>query len=169
MTFMTTRRLPLALLSASLLGGCACFHTGGPSPSTPQVSVVAKSGPGPFKPAVTVYPDPLFFRKGQTNVRITWELQPELGLKFPADGIVIDGEIRPTKPPGDARSKRDDSVGILVLDKDQKEVVDCKPAPDGLSYSCLYIHSRPGVFKYTVRVLQDGKPLDPLDPSLMGN
>jgi hypothetical protein len=156
----------IAMLAAALLGGCACFNYS-PKPETPLVSIVSKGGPGVFKPALTVYPDPLFFRKDQTNVRITWRLPEQLGLKFPANGIVIDGEIT-NKPLGDVGAKRNESTGPLVIDKAQTEIVDCAPSSNGQEFSCLYKHTRPGVFKYTIRVLNGSTLLDPLDPSVMG-
>jgi hypothetical protein len=162
------RRLALiGALAASLLGACASHHHGqsqGPSAASPLVFITFKDG---LKPAVAVTPDPLYFRKDQTNVRIVWRLPEGLGLTFPANGIVIDGEVT-NKPPNNDRTQRGDSKPTLFANKEQNEIVDCRPAEGGQEFSCLYRHTRPGVFKYTIRVLSDGKPLDPLDPTLMG-
>jgi hypothetical protein len=162
------RRLALiGALAASLLGACASHHHGqsqGPSAASPLVFITFKDG---LKPAVAVTPDPLYFRKDQVNVRIVWRLPEGLGLTFPANGIVIDGEIT-NKPTNNDKAPRG-AVGPSLLGvKEQNEVIDCRVAEGGQEFSCLYRHTRPGVFKYTVRVLVDGKPLDPLDPSLMG-
>jgi hypothetical protein len=161
------RQILLAVLAASLLGACAHHrpHGGGLDPAAPRVFITFKDG---LKPAVAVFPDPLYFRKEQTNVRIVWRLPENLGLTFdPKDGIVIEGEIT-NKPPNNDKAQRGDSKPALFLNKEQNEIVNCSPAVGGLEFSCLYKHTRPGYFKYTIRVLSDGKPLDPLDPTLMG-
>jgi hypothetical protein len=172
------RRLALiGVLAASLLSACASHHHGqgyGPSAASPLVFITLKDG-GALKPAVAVTPDPLYFRKDQVNVRIVWRLPPDLGLKFADNGIVIEGEITNKPPEGDKaqrvapnRKQFVDPNQKLFLDSSQTEIVDCRPAENGLEFSCLYRHTRPGVFNYTIRVLSNGKPLDPLDPSIMG-
>jgi hypothetical protein len=160
------RRLILvAALAASLLGACAHRHHGGSfDPAAPRVFITFKDG---LKPAVAVFPDPLYFRKEQTNVRIVWRLPEGLGLKFPDNGIVIEGEVT-NKPPTNDRTQRGDATQALRIVKEQNEIVDCRPAEGGLEFSCLYRHTRPGYFKYTIRVLSDGRLLEPLDPSVMG-
>jgi hypothetical protein len=160
------RHILIAALAASLLGACAHHrpHGGGLDPAAPRVFITFKDG---LKPAVAVFPDPLYFRKDQTNVRIVWRLPEGLGLKFADNGIVIEGEVT-NKPPNNDKTQRGDSKPALFLNKEQNEIVDCRPAEGGLEFSCLYRHTRPGYFKYTIRVLSDGKPLDPLDPSVMG-
>jgi hypothetical protein len=163
------RRLALiGVLAASLLGACASHHHGpghGPSAASPLVFITFKDG---LKPAVAVTPDPLYFRKDQVNVRIVWRLPEGLGLTFPDNGIVIEGEVT-SKPPNNDKAQRGAAAASLFVAKEQNEIVDCRPGEGGLEFSCLYRHTRPGVFKYTVRVLLDGKPLDPLDPTAMGD
>lgn len=161
------RQILMAVLAASLLGACAHHqhHGGGLDPAAPRVFITFKDG---LKPAVAVFPDPLYFRKDQVNVRIVWRLPANLGLTFPADGIVIDGEIT-NKPPNNDKAPRGAAAPSLFVAKEQNEIVDCRPGEGGLEFSCLYRHTRPGVFKYTIRVLADGRPLDPLDPTVMGN
>jgi hypothetical protein len=163
------RRLALiGVLAASLLGACASHHHGpshGPSAASPLVFIAFKDG---LKPAVAVTPDPLYFRKDQTNVRIVWRLPANLGLTFPDNGIVIEGEVT-NKPPNNDKAQRGAAAASLFVAKEQNEIVDCRPSENGLEFSCLYRHTRPGYFKYTVRVLSDGKPLDPLDPWVMGD
>jgi hypothetical protein len=81
---------------------------------------------------------------------------------------VIEGEVT-NKPPNNDKTQRGAAAQSLFVVKEQNEIVDCRPAEGGLEFSCLYKHTRPGVFKYTIRVLSDGKPLDALDPTVMGN
>jgi hypothetical protein len=162
------RRLILvAALAVTLLGACAHHrpHGGGLDPAAPRVFITFKDG---LKPAVAVFPDPLYFRKDQIDVRIVWRLPEGLGLTFPANGIVIEGEVT-NKPPNNDKTQRGAAAQSLFVVKEQNEIVDCRPAEGGLEFSCLYKHTRPGVFKYTIRVLSDGKPLDALDPTVMGN
>jgi hypothetical protein len=160
------RHILITVLAASLLGACAHHrpHGGGLDPAAPRVFITFKDG---LKPAVAVFPDPLYFRKDQTNVRIVWRLPEGLGLKFADNGIVIEGEVT-NKPPNNDKAQRGDSKPALFLNKEQNEIVDCRAAEGGLEFSCLYRHTRPGVFKYTISVLSEGKPLDPLDPTIMG-
>jgi hypothetical protein len=158
----------VAAITASLLGACAHHRPdsgNGPSAASPLVFITFKDG---LKPAVAVTPDPLYFRKDQVNVRIVWRLPANLGLTFPANGIVIEGEVT-NKPPNNDKTPRGAAAPSLFVAKEQNEIVDCRPAEGGLEFSCLYRHTRPGVFKYTVRVLSDGKLLDPLDPIAMGD
>ena len=153
---MMMRRLALiGVLATALLGACASHHHGpghGPSASSPLVFITFKDG---LKPAVAVTPDPLVFRKDQVNVRIVWRLPEGLGLTFPANGIVIDGEVT-NKPPNNDKAQRVAGGLSLFVVKEQNEVVDCRSSENGLEFSCLYRHTRPGVFKYTIRVLNEG-------------
>ena len=141
------KSLPLALVAAAaLLGGCVghhMHHGGGPGgPMGPRGEAMHVNPLVSVKGGVvSVSPDPLVFLKGEKDVRITWRLGAQ-GLSFPENGIVIEGPK-------------------------QDEIVDCKPGEGGRDFSCLNRHSRPGTYKYTIRVLQDGKALKPLDPNIM--
>jgi hypothetical protein len=133
---------------ALLLGGCAGPHPHHPGPmrgaERPVVEVAADG-------VKAVRPDPLRFRQGQGAAVIIWRLGAD-GYSFPANGIVIDGEL--DRPRGKLRSR------------DQNEIIDCKPLANGRQFQCIYRNSRPGAFKYTVNVLRDGKALPPFDPEI---
>jgi hypothetical protein len=91
---------------------------------------------------IVVDQEPLFFAKGIQNVRINWQLPPDSKYTFPKDGIVVN----------DARD----------------EITDCRPEKNGLAFSCLNRHSKPGKFKYTIKV--DGSPaVPPLDPIIIND
>lgn len=140
----------VAALTAFVLSAC------GPSAQDLKSAQPVKSVPevkksDPSKPQVSVKdgkivvdPDPLQFAKDQQNVKITWELPKDSKYIFPNDGITI-------KDPGD-------------------EILDCQVEPNekGLKYSCKNKHSKPGKYKYTVKV--DGSPaVPPLDPIIENN
>lgn len=101
----------------------------------------------PSKPAVAVVdgkievrPDPLVFEPDAVNVIITWTLPTESALTFSREGIVFEGK--------------------------QDEIVRCALGEDPKVFTCLNRHTKPGEYKYTVRLLDGGKPLAPLDPTV---
>lgn len=138
-----SRQLFAGLAIALLLGGCAA-QQGGRGNDRPLVEVAGDV-------VQRVVPDPLRFRQGQGAVVITWRLGAD-GYSFPANGITVDGELE--RPKGKLKSR------------DQDQVVDCKPVANGRQFQCIYRNSRPGTFKYTVRVLRNGQPLAPFDPEI---
>ena len=56
--------------------------------------------------------------------------------------------------------------GIVVHEAREGEFT-CAPAEDGKVFTCQDRYSVPGRYKYTVNVLEDGKPLAPLDPFIV--
>lgn len=142
------RRVLCTGLAALALSGCAqfnlIFHL--PSDATPVVRVGKQQ-------ITAVDPDPLRFRKGDQNVRITWQLEWSSPYRFAPNGIVIDGELLPGK---DAKPVP------------QTEIVECSANADRTQFSCVNKNTRPGTYKYTVRVVTvDGKALPPFDPSIV--
>lgn len=137
------KKLLAGVVVMLLLGGCAAQQAGR-APERPLVDVAGDA-------VQRVAPDPLRFRQGKGAVVITWALSAD-GYSFPANGITIDGEL--DRPKGKLKGR------------DQDQVVDCKPVANGRQFQCLYRNSRPGAFKYTVRVLRDGKALPPFDPEI---
>jgi hypothetical protein len=137
---MRTRTF-IAALSTLLLAACAHhFHGHGGRYG---------AGPDPARPQVfvvsgqhvVVSPEPLVFPSGGSEVTIVWQLPRGGSFRFPENGIVIDGA--------------------------QEEIVRCAPRAEGLEFSCLNRHTRPGKYKYTIRVLDGSKPLAPLDPYIV--
>jgi hypothetical protein len=115
--------------------------------------------------AVAVGPDPLIFERSERDFRIVWRLQ-QADLTFPENGIVIDGQLmhssgQAVAPGADAGKK-----GQFVLDAKQTEIVDCRVSEDRRAFSCLNRHTKPGVYRYTIRVLNKGK-LVQSDPTVM--
>ena len=91
---------------------------------------------------IVVNQDPLVYAREVQNVRISWRLPADSKYTFPKDGIVVN----------EAR----------------EEIVDCRPAEDGRSFSCLNRHTRPGKYKYNIKV--QGTPVVPvLDPVIVND
>ncbi len=90
---------------------------------------------------IVVNQEPIYFAKKIKDVRVTWHA-PAGAYTFEKDGIVIE--------------------------KAEGEFVDCRAAKDGKSFSCLNKHTKPGKYKYTVKLV--GKPaIEPLDPVLVND
>ena len=89
---------------------------------------------------IAVDQETITFAKGVQNFRINWQLPADSKYVFPKDGIVVK----------DAR----------------EEIVDCRPEKDGRSFSCLNKNTRPGKYKYNIKV--EGTPAIPeLDPVIV--
>ncbi len=145
------RLIPVAC--ALLLAGCAHF-TKPPDPTRPQVSVLDGR-------LLVVNAEPLVFtRRGE--VTITWHLPR--GYTFDErQGIVIEGRlVNQTKVPRDGLLQQ-----TYVLDPKQDEIVRCSRGRDASEFSCLNRNTKPGRYKYTIRVRDGTKALEPLDPWLM--
>ncbi|HNT39299.1 MAG TPA: hypothetical protein PKO45_09280 [Rubrivivax sp.] len=139
---MKTRLIAIATL-ALLLGACGGRYHQQMRNAQPAVEVSGDT-------VKAVNPDPLRFRPDMGAVVITWHLPAD--YRFARNGIVIDGEL--------------DRPGGKLTSREQKEITDCKPVADGRQFQCYYRNSRPGTFKYTVRVQRQGKALAPLDPEI---
>jgi hypothetical protein len=137
---------------AVLLGACQHprLYPKSVDPARPQVRV--ENG------RIQLVPDVMVFRTDQRNVVVTWQLPAGARLRFADNGIVIEGEVTEQLIKGQPPS--------VALNPRQNEIVDCKRSADGLSFSCLNRHTRTGVYKYTIRVLQDGRIVE-RDPFVM--
>lgn len=141
-------------LHAVLILGLALFGCGAlaqPASDRPVVSVIDG--------AIRVEPDPLRFERKRGNLHITWRLAQGSKHRFAQNGIVIDGEV-------DDASAREFKPGARL--KAQSEVVECKRTANGMQFTCRNKNNRPGIFKYTVRLVDEkGVALPPLDPSIV--
>lgn len=145
----TVTRLGLAALLSLVLASCSIFERP-PPPTNPVVSV--KDG------KISVAPDPLRFRVAQGRVDIVWRLAPDSGATFPDDGITIDGQV----PSSSAETQRQ----ATKPDPRQTEIVDCRRRSP-TEFGCVNRNTKPGVYKYTIRVVtKDGK-LPPFDPHIV--
>lgn len=128
------RLLLIGAAAATLLAGCGTLR---------DMGFGGKEDPANPKVFINafgeqkVWPDPLEFQVDQKNVTITWRLD-DASLTFAPDGIVIEDR--------------------------QEEIVGCEIGKDARTFTCLNRHTKPGEYKYTVRLLQAGKPLSPYDP-----
>lgn len=152
----------IAVLLVSSLAACSLTRSGSGNPAEPQVSLLDNG--------LSVSPEPLHFGRDQKDVQIVWQLPKGTALRFPANGIVIEGELthRLLRGARDAATPGGKAPDSVVLDADQKEIVDCRIRNEGLEFSCLNRHTRPGIFKYTIRVVQAGRTIE-LDPAVMND
>jgi len=142
-------------LSALLMAGCAVLD---PIPkletrSNPPVTV--RDG------RIVLGQEVLYFRSNERNVVITWRLPEGSKLRFPSNGIVIEGAVidKVIRVSGNRAE-------AVALDPTQTEIVDCRLAKDGLEFTCLNKNTRSGVYKYTIRV-RDGDRLLERDPPIV--
>jgi hypothetical protein len=148
----------MALVVSALALTATGYHlsasgAGSSSMLTPEVNVLADG-------TITVSPEPLIFNTNQRKVNIRWQVPKTSNLTFPDNGIVIDGEVVGDPTPGGA--------GIQTrIESNQDEIAQCKVSADRKEFTCHNKHSRPGYFKYTIRLEQNGKPLKPFDPTMM--
>jgi hypothetical protein len=121
---------------------------------TPQVTV--------SEGRIVVTPEILFYFQDERDFIITFQLPKESGLTFPAkEAVVIEGELT------DALIRSGDRIAV-VLNPDQKEIERfCRRLSD-IEVACRNLHTRPGVYKYTIRVNgKDGRPLPSRDPAMV--
>jgi hypothetical protein len=78
------------------------------------------------------------FAPDQKDVTVTWQL-PKGNFTFPQDGIAFERSAA-------------------------EEIVKCQPQKDNVEFTCLNRHTKPGRYKYTIKVLDAQKPLEPYDP-----
>jgi len=91
---------------------------------------------------VTVNQEPIYV--STKDATIVWYVSTFSSLRFPRDNAVTFREA----PEGE---------------------FSCTTAEDGRSVACLDRYTRPGRYKYTIRVTQDSKDLEPLDPYVVNN
>lgn len=149
------KRLLIAALLAVLLAGCAHRHHRGDdkvvNQTNPQISVGADGRID--VPYALIY-------LGRREVTVTWRLSPDSKYRFADNGIVIEGVLVDQVIRGDKVS--------VVLDR-QDEIVNCRRGANGLEFSCLNRHTKPGYYKYTIRLVGDSqKPLT-LDPGMLND
>lgn len=162
---MNTKRLLVLSVAASAVlaaSGCALLDpTRSTSADRPKVTV--DNG------QIVVSPEALVFLRSQGAKRISWSLPRDSALTFPADGIVIEGELTAL---GSGKTvevrdpKQRTSPTSTAIDRSQNEIVDCKRSPDAKEFSCLNRNSRSGVYKYTIRVIDGGRTLE-RDPAIV--
>jgi hypothetical protein len=145
----------VVLLGAIVLGGCSTYES-----VVRIIKLEERSNPQVIVSGSTIrVPEILYFFPGETNVKITWRLPEGQGLSFPENGIEIDGLVTD-------KVVRNTAAGVaVVLDPTQTEV-QCEKQSGGTTFTCLNRNSRPGVYKYTIRV-RSGDALLQRDPPMV--
>lgn len=138
-----SRALAVALGLSVVLGACSLF---GPRGAPEKPVVTFKDG------RIAVVPEPLIFKVGGGPVEIVWRIDGKLQFAD-KDGITIDGELAVRDGP--------------IVNPRQDEIVNCRASEDRQQFTCTNKRSRKGIFKYTVRLVQDGRPLPAHDPGIM--
>lgn len=176
------KRNVLAFVAAALL--VACSHHPGPrdhpggwpggthgggypsgrASETPVVIIDEKRG-------VVISPAVLTFAPSQKDFDIVWSLAAD-GYRFlpiREGGIVIEGEIvdKVLRVPTDVTGKGlEGGDRLLLLDRNQQEIIGCSVSDDGRQAKCRNRHTRPGIFKYTLRVT-NGQKTVVVDPPMI--
>ena len=134
------RNFVLAAVLVVALAGCAHPHR--------HRGMMPGYVPDPLNPqvfvvdgrGVAVNQEPIYIAPDRKDVRIVWSLPVGSSYTFPADGIVVvegRGEFK------------------------------CSLGENKQQFACQFANTRPGKFKYNIRVLDGGKLLRPLDPSIV--
>jgi hypothetical protein len=98
---------------------------------------------------------------GRREVTVTWQLPPDSKHRFADNGIVIEGVLIDQVIRGDRVS--------VVLDPRQNEIVNCRRSANGLEFSCLNRHTKPGYYKYTIRLVGGSQTSLVRDPGIMND
>jgi hypothetical protein len=149
------KRLLVYVVLALALSGCTTLKwvPRFEERKTPQVTV--------SEGRIVVTPEILFYFQDERKFDIVFQLPRESGLTFPEkNSVVIEGELT------DALIRSGDQIAV-VLNRGQKEIEECRRIST-VEVRCLNLHTRPGVYKYTIRVNgKDGRPLPPRDPPVV--
>jgi hypothetical protein len=152
----------IAVIGVLLLSSCAHFREIPPLEERSRPQVTVRDG------RIAVSPEILYYLPGERDVQIVWQLPRDSKYRFPTkpanareQGIVIEGRL------ADRVLRGSDGADSVVLEK-QDEIVRCEVRNDGLEFACLNRHTRPGVYKYTIRVV-DPQSRTPLvrDPAFV--
>ena len=130
----------IAAACVLMLTGCASFKWVPTLEERSRPQVTVKDG------RIVVSPEILFYFPDERDVLIVWQLPKDARYRFPKDGIVIEGKLsdRSVAVPGTA--------GPAVALERQDDIVNCM-ARSEFEFTCLNRHREPGVYKYTIRVV----------------
>jgi hypothetical protein len=91
---------------------------------------------------IVVDQEPIVVPKSEKNFSIVWQLPKYSAYSFPDDGITV--------------ARGDDEFA-------------CRRESDKQRFACLFKNSKPGKYKYTIKVLDGASPLEPLDPTIVNS
>ena len=151
----------IAAIAVLLLSSCAHLREVPPLEDRSRPQVTVRDG------RIVVSPEILYYLPSERDIQIVWQLPRDSKYRFPTrpanareQGIVVEGRLAD-------RVLRGSDGDSVALEK-QDEIVRCEVRNDGLEFSCLNRHTRPGVYKYTIRVV-DPQSRTPLvrDPAFI--
>ena len=130
----------VAAVAGLMLSACASHHP-------PHARMIK---PDPHNPNVYVVDDkyivvnqePIYIRKDDKKAIIIWQLPKDSQYSFPEDGIVI------------AKPDRE---------------FECNLEGDKQRFRCKFENSKPGRYKYTIKVIGGAGPIKPLDPYIVND
>lgn len=150
-----TRLLLLCITAATLLAGCKMFHKDKDPGTNLRPAVALKNG------EIDIQPPVLRYRKSDGPVTITWHLAPRDGVTLADPAVVIEDPQRIKAAP-DAELQK-----LCPNGYDSPEgVFSCKAGDKPGEYSCKNANAKPGCYKYSFRLMVNGKLVEK-DPPII--
>jgi hypothetical protein len=152
-----SKKTTVAFAALAALSLSAC------TPMPPCHDDMGVQAPDPMKPKISIVDgqylvvnqEPLVFTPRQRDVQIVWHLPAAMGYRFTEEGISF-------------QDKRDEKRSRMTLNgTTDEEIVKCERREEGLTFTCLNRHTKPGTYKYTITIeSKDGRKLT-LDPTIV--
>lgn len=144
--------LPVAV--AALLSGCKMFHKQDAGTNL-RPAITVKNG------EIDIQPPVLRYRKSEGPVTITWHLAARDGVTLADPAVVIEDPQRVKATP------EGDLAKLCPKGYDAPEgVFNCAPGAKAGEYSCKNANAKPGCYKYTFRLMVNGKLVEK-DPPII--
>lgn len=147
------RLLVAAAAASTLVSGCAWLQRQQGTPLHPVVTLINGE--------IDIQPPVLRYRRSEGPVTITWRLAPRDGVRL-ADPAVVLEDPRRSKLAVDAGLRQDCPNGY----DSPVGVFSCGPGERANEYVCKNANARPGCYKYTMRLMVDGKLVEK-DPPII--
>jgi hypothetical protein len=155
------RFIRIALTLAALaLAGCAHLGPFGGVGDASRAEVFVVDG------FVVLNQEPVIVRRSKGEDAATWQLPVGSTARFDGTGITVDAFVKPLPRTADPARARSTSTAP-TRDTSQVGLIRCRSNEARTEATCTVPKEvRAGFYAYTVRLTQDGKPLE-LDPTLM--
>lgn len=119
---------------------------------------------------LSVNPPMLLFFRTERDFDIVWRLADDSPYRFTERGIEVEGALTDRVIRLDRNKPAAGLEGVdrlQVLDRGQKEIVNCEPRDKGKAYACRNVNSKPGIYKYSISVTDGKSPPIVLDPPVV--